>query len=129
MGLELTLLVWSVVLLFGQITIQAVLRDLALGLRYNVSPRDEPVTLDGKAGRAERMLKNFLETYPAFIALTVAVSLLEASGSLTQWGAIIYFVARIAYVPLYLFGVAYVRSAVWFISSFGLFLMLLGLTI
>ena len=42
-----------------------------------------------------------------------------------EWGAILWFVARIAYVPLYLLGIPYLRSLVWAASMLGLLLMLI----
>ncbi len=43
---------------------------------------------------------------------------------MTAMGAWIYFGARAAYLPLYLFGVAYLRTAAWFASLCGLTLIL-----
>ncbi|WP_404401114.1 MAPEG family protein [Pelagibacterium halotolerans] len=127
MPLELTLLVWSVVLLFVQITIQAVWLTLDLGHAYNVSPRDAQKPLGPYAARAKRMLDNFLETYPAFVGLALAAGLLGTSNWLTQWGAGVYFGFRILYIPLYLAGVAYIRTLTWIVASGGLAMMVLGL--
>lgn len=129
MTLELTLLVWSVVLLFVQISMQAIWLTADQGREYNAGPRDERKPLGTYAGRAERVLRNFLETYPAFVALALATALLDKSGWLTQWGAGLYLVFRVAYIPLYLFGVFYIRSLVWTIASIGLGMMVVGLLI
>lgn len=127
MSVEIGVLLASVVLLFAQITIQAMLLTAQQGSEYNAGPRDEGVTLTGKAGRAKRMVANFLETYPAFIALALATAVLGASGWLTQAGALIYLGARIAYIPLYLYGVPYIRSVCWIVSAVGLLMILAGL--
>ncbi|MCD7058341.1 MAPEG family protein [Pelagibacterium xiamenense] len=127
MSLELTLLVWSVVLLFVQISIQAVWLTVDLGSEYNASPRDAQKPLGTHAARAKRMLDNFLETYPAFVGLALTTVLLGTSNGLTQWGAGIYFAFRVFYIPLYLAGVAYIRSLVWIAASAGLAMMVLGL--
>lgn len=42
-------------------------------------------------------------------------------------GAGIWFVARLLYIPLYLFGVPYLRSLAWLASILSLLLMLLRL--
>ena len=71
-------------------------------------------------------MKNFLETWPAFIILVLVSHLEQRSNGLTVWGAHLYFWARIVYLPLYLFGVVYIRSLVWCISAAGLALMFFG---
>jgi len=127
MTIELTLLLWSVALLLVQIIIQAVLSTRDLGREYNASPRDEKRELGLHAGRAERCLRNFLETWPAFITLVLAGAVTDISNGLTVWGAWIYLGFRIVYIPLYLSGVPYIRSAAFLGAFVGLVLMLLGL--
>ena len=39
-------------------------------------------------------------------------------------GATIWILARIVYLPLYLMGVIYVRTALWTVSVIGLLMML-----
>lgn len=126
MGFELTLLAWSVVLLFAHIGIQATLLTRDLGPDYNAGPRDEQRPLGPVAGRAERALRNFLETWPAFIALALITAVSGESDWMTQWGAGIYLVARIVYIPLYLLGIPKVRSLAFAVASLGLLLMLIG---
>ena len=68
---EMAVLGWSVVLLLVQVVLQAS-AALDLGPRYLFGPRDEK--RESKviaAGRLSRALKNFLETYPAFVALAL----------------------------------------------------------
>ncbi len=129
MSLELTLLVWSVPLLFLHICVQAGLLSRDLGGAYNAGPRDEERELSPIAGRAARALRNFLETWPAFIVLALVVEMSGATGWLTQWGAAIYFLARIAYIPLYLGGVRYVRSVAFTIACAGLLMMFFGIVV
>ena len=60
--------------------------------------------------------------------MRVGVSLgAGADGRLTLWGTALYFWARVAYVPLYAFGVPYVRSLVWVVSLAGLVMVLASL--
>lgn len=125
---EIVYLAWSVVLLLVHVAIQGVLFVSEAGARYNAGPRDEnrePRRVH--AGRAVRALRNFLETYPAFVALALAVALTGRTGGLAAIGAALWFWARVAYLPLYLFGVSYVRSIVWVAATLGLLLMLIGL--
>ncbi|KQM85393.1 hypothetical protein ASE67_13315 [Sphingomonas sp. Leaf23] len=126
--LELTLLGWSVVLLVIAIMLQGQLATRELGVGWNAGPRDGDQHPTGAmAGRAQRALDNFKETYPAFIALALALAVSGRSGGLGATGALLWFAARIVYHPLYLFGVPYIRSLVWVASMFGLLLMLIRL--
>ena len=43
------------------------------------------------------------------------------------FGAAVWLVARIVYIPLYLKGIPYVRSLVWLVSLVGLALMMIAL--
>ncbi len=129
MTFELWMVVASVVLLFAQITMQALLLTAQLGREYNAGPRDEDKPLTGRAGRAKRMVENYLETYPAFIALALVTAVSGGSDWLTQGGAALYIVGRIIYIPLYLRGIAYFRSMVWIFASLGLVAMAIGLIV
>ena len=48
---------------------------------------------------------------------------------MTEWGAVLYFAARVAYVPLYASGVFLVRSLVWNVATLGIMLILLSLVL
>lgn len=125
---ELIVLGWSVVLLALLIALQSQLSTFERGLGWNAGPRDDAKEPLGPiAGRAERALKNFLETYPAFIGLALALAVSGRTGGLGALGAWLWFGARVAHVPLYLFGVTYVRSLAWALSAAGLGLMLIRL--
>jgi len=99
------------------------------GLKWNISPRDEPIVLIGVAGRLERAFANFRETFPFFVALVVIDYLGGRLGTLTAYGSVIYVVARAVYVPLYAFGVPMVRSLVWLAALFGILLLLAALVV
>ena len=123
---ELLLLGWSTVLLFAYVMIQGQTATRDRGLDWNAGPRDgEQRPLGEMAGRAERALKNFQETYPVFVALALGLAVTDRTGGLGAIGAGVWFVARIVYIPLYLFGIRYVRSLSWLASILGLLLMLI----
>jgi uncharacterized MAPEG superfamily protein len=46
-------------------------------------------------------------------------------GTLTHWGVLLYFAARLIYVPLYAAGVPFIRSLVWLVSLAGIILVLI----
>jgi uncharacterized MAPEG superfamily protein len=128
MSTELVLLGWSVVLLLAQIVIQASLATSELGLGYAMGARDEGRMPAGALpGRANRVLDNFLQTFPAFVALAVGVTLAGKSGGLAALGAHLYLWARVAYVPAYLAGVPVLRTLIWALSIVGLVLMTVAL--
>jgi uncharacterized MAPEG superfamily protein len=128
MTIELTLLAYSVGLGFVHIVLASQSASLQRGYRWTASPRDEPVEpLHGVAGRLDRALRNFLETFPLFAAVVLAG---EASGrhnALTEWGARLYFWGRVAYLPLYAAGIPLVRSLVWDVAAAGILLSLVAL--
>ena len=125
---EILVLALGVVVLFVHISLQGILATLELGTKWNASPRDERIVVRGPvAGRAERALRNYLETFPALVALALALVVLNKTGGLGATGAWIWLLARVVYIPLYLLGIPYIRSAVWTVSAVGLFLMFIAL--
>jgi uncharacterized MAPEG superfamily protein len=128
MTTELTILGWSVVLLIAQIILQTQFAVNEFGLPYAFGPRDDRRHVKGAvAARAGRALANFLETYPAFVGLALAVTVANRAGGLSALGAEIWLVARIVYVPVYLSGVKVLRTAVWAVSIVGLVMMVVAL--
>jgi uncharacterized MAPEG superfamily protein len=124
---EITVLGWSVVLLLIQIALQAV-SIYDLGGAYLLGPRDERrESRNPLAGRFERALEILLETYPAFVALALALALTGKTGGIAAAGAWIWLIARVLYVPLYAFGVPAVRTLAWVVSIVGLLMMLIRL--
>jgi uncharacterized MAPEG superfamily protein len=106
---------------------QSILYRWHHGLMYAQTARDDEGKPSPELGRAERALKNFLETWPAFIVLTLIAHLAHQHDQLVFWGAIDWLVSRVLYLPLYLSGVFGIRSLVWFVGALGLFAMFVGL--
>lgn len=127
MAIELQFLAWAIVLGFVQLLLADVLVTRQRGLAWNTGPRDTSPPLAGMAGRSERAYRNFLETFPFFAAAVLAVTLAGRANEQTALGVQLYFWARVAYVPLYLGAVRYVRSLAWVVAMAGLVLVLLPL--
>lgn len=126
MSIELKMLAWSACLGLIQIAIAAALATQQRGLKWNVGNRDgEPKVLTGVAARAGRASWNFLETFPFFLAAVLALSLRSAGNEHSALGAELYFWGRLAYLPVYLIGIPYLRTGLWVVSIVGL-LMLIG---
>ena len=128
MNLEIRILAWTVVLGFVHIVAASHAASLQRGYRWTASARDhELAPLTGVAGRLDRALRNFSETFPLFAALLLAAQAIGRHSWLTEAGAILYFVARLACLPLYAFGVPLVRSLVWNVAALGMALLLVAL--
>ncbi|MGE6741444.1 MAPEG family protein [Allorhizobium pseudoryzae] len=124
----IALLVLSVVLLVLHVMLQGFLATRELGSQWNAGPRDEGLKpKSALAGRAERASSNFRETYPAFVGLILALAFYGDAGGWGLVGGWIWFLCRIAYIPLYLAGIPYIRSLVWLGSLGGIGLMIIGL--
>ncbi len=122
------MLTLSVVLGVIQIVAVSHAASLQRGYRWTASPRDEKAPpLRGVAGRLDRALRNFLETFPLFVAAVLVALVADAHNALTEWGARLYLWGRVAYVPLYAAGVPLVRSLVWNVATVGILLLLLAL--
>jgi uncharacterized MAPEG superfamily protein len=128
MTIELTLLAFSVGLGFVHIVAASHSASLQRGYRWSASSRDEPVEpLHGVAGRLDRALKNYLETFPLFAALVLAAHAVGRHNTLTEWGAQLYFWGRVAYLPIYAAGIPLVRSLLWNVAAVGILLFLAAL--
>ncbi len=128
MTIELKMLTLSVVLGIVQIVAASHAASLQRGYRWTSSPRDEEMPpLQGVAGRLDRALRNFLETFPLFAAVVLTAHVSDTHSALTEWGAQLYFWARVLYVPLYVAGVPLARSLVWNVATIGIVLFVVAL--
>ena len=128
MTVELKMLTLSVVLGIVQIVAASHAASLQRGYQWTASSRDEKVPpLQGVAGRLDRALRNFLETFPLFAAVVLAAQLSDTHNALTGLGAQLYFWGRLAYVVLYAAGIPLIRSLVWNIATVGILLLVAAL--
>ena len=128
MTTELTYLALTLILALFHILAPALGRTAQFGLSWNAGARDTPAGPSRPVvGRLERAQSNLFETLPLFIGAVLIAHVIGASSALTVWGAALYFWARVVYVPLYAFGVPYIRSLVWLVSIVGLVMVLASL--
>lgn len=98
MTIELVLLAASIVLGIVHIIIVSHLQSSRRGYWWTASSREHSIApLTGVAGRAERTLRNYLETFPLFAAAILVVTVTNTHSWLTVWGAHFYFWGRILY--------------------------------
>ena len=87
-------------------------REIGLGNRDNLK---DPTPM---GGRAERAANNSIEAAVFFVPLALVAN----AAGLDQealMGAQIAFWARVAYVPIYIAGIKYLRSLVWIGGAVG----------
>ncbi|MFZ0111894.1 MAG: MAPEG family protein [Pseudolabrys sp.] len=130
MTFELRILALSVVLGLVQIVLASHAASLQRGYLWTAGSRDEAVPpLTGIAGRLERALRNFIETFPLFAAAVLIAHVTNTHSWMTEWGVQLYFGARVAYIALYAAGVFLLRSLVWNVATLGIAMVLLSLVL
>ena len=92
-------------------------REITLGNRDNLKEAT-PI-----GGRADRAAKNSIEAAVFFVPLALIANAAGMDAEV-MLGAQIAFWARIAYVPIYIAGIKYLRSLVWLIGVGGYALMI-----
>jgi uncharacterized MAPEG superfamily protein len=98
------------------------------GLMWNMGPRDNaPALRSTLAGRLDRALANFKETFPFFAACVLALAILGRHSGQTVWGTELYLAGRILYLPLYAAGIPIARTIAWTIATIGIVLLLAAL--
>ena len=128
MTTELQMLALSVVLGLAYIVLSASLATSQRSLTWNAGPRDDALPpLIGVAGRLDRALRNFLETFPLFAAAVLIAHVANRHSAMTIWGTQLYFWGRLIYLPLYAFGIPFVRTLAWFVATLGIVLILFAL--
>lgn len=124
LSFELCGLLLSLLLGFLHIFFASQSAAMQRGYRWAAGARDEPVPpLAGVAGRLARASANFVETFPFFASLVLAVHFSGVHSTLSTTGVALYVSGRAAYLPLYAFGVPVVRSLVWNVALVGIILL------
>jgi len=100
-------------------------RDFA----WLLGPRDDPKPLTGVAARLERAQSNFRETFVIFAVAVLLAGVLGKFGTLSTWGAALYFGGRVLYLPLYALGVKWLRTLAWAVSLVGIIMVLVSLVV
>lgn len=126
---EFMALAGVLILALVQILLAAAARTAELGLKWNAGARDGETPPPGKlAGRLLRAQANLFETLPIFIAAILMAQMTARDGTgLTLLGSHLYLFGRLLYLPLYAFGVAYLRSLAWGVSLVGLVMLIAAL--
>ncbi|MGZ3378607.1 MAG: MAPEG family protein [Phenylobacterium sp.] len=124
--MELKLLLAAVIIGLVQIVWAAAGSGGERDLAWLSGPRDDPRPVGVVAGRLDRALKNFLETFPLFAASLIACVAVGKLGPLTLYGSALYVAGRALYVPIYAAGISMVRTLVWAASLIGLVMVIVA---
>lgn len=127
MSVELSMLMWSGVLLLVLILCSATANSLAMGLPWGLSNRDEPASTDGWRGRLKRAYANHTENTLIFAAILLPVSLSGISNDMTVLGAQIFLGARVAHAIIYVAGITLLglRTLAYFAGVAGIIMILI----
>ena len=96
MTLELKMLALSIVLGLVQIVLASHAASLQRGYVWTASSRDEAVpALTGVAGRLERALQNFVETFPLFAAAVLTAHVAAHTVGLAALGIVLVLLSLV----------------------------------
>jgi uncharacterized MAPEG superfamily protein len=127
MTVELKLLVWSSALALMQMLIALLGAIGQAGVPALAGNRENLPAFGGWAGRAQRAHRNMLESLTVFAALVLVAQVAGRSDAATAQGAQLFFWSRLAYAPVYVMGIPWLRTALWGVSFAGLLQILMQL--
>jgi uncharacterized MAPEG superfamily protein len=125
MTLELKLLIWSTALALVQMLIALLAAIAQVGFLPLVGNRENLPAIEGWAGRAQRAHRNMLESLTIFAAIVLVAQFVGKTNAVTAFGAQLFFWGRLAYAPVYVIGIPWLRTALWAVSFVGLLQILL----
>ena len=132
MGKDLYYLAASAILTFVMVLVASLVRARAwtlAGTLIAFGNRDKLPEATPLSGRAERAARNMLEGMLMFATVMLAAQIAGVVGPRVALGAQLFFWARLVYFPVYLAGIAYVRTAVWAVSIVGLGMIISALMV
>lgn len=129
MSVEMKCLFAAMVLGLVHLTAASFSFKAQVGNRYTVGARDDDIRPSGLAGRLGRAQWNFLETFPIFVAAVLMVHLLDRGGVASSAGALLYVGCRTIFLPLYAWGVPWLRTFSWNLATLGLVMVMAQLVL
>ncbi len=129
MPIEVKFLAASIILGLVHLIAASHLISFQYGYRWTASSREEAVPpLRGLATRVDQATTNFLETFPFFAVVVLAICFTNREGSLSVLGAQLYFWGRCGYLLAAAIAYGFVRSLIfWNIALVGIVLLLVTL--
>ena len=120
MTIELKLLVWSAALALVQMLVALLAAIIQVGFVPLLGNRENLPALEGWAGRAQRAQRNMLENLVVFAVLVLVAQMAGKTNAATAFGAQLFFWGRVAYAPVYVIGIPWLRTGLWAVSFIGM---------
>lgn len=120
LSMELSILVWSVILTFVLILTPAQMSVMANGLKVMTGPRDqipEPSVLNK---RLRRLAANMVENMVLFIPLVLTAAVAGVSNQWTVLGCELFLGGRIIHAIVYMLGIPWIRPVFWAVAVAGM---------
>lgn len=126
MTTELTMLVYSTLLLIVLVGIEGVAGTRQFGFGPLAGNRDDLPPPTGFAARARRTVDNHREGLLMFAPLILAAAIAHISSQRTVIGAEMFFYSRVVHAGCYLIGIPYVRTLAFIVGLIGTIMVLLA---
>lgn len=123
MTTELTMLLYSTLLFFVIIMIQALLGIGQNGLAAQAGSRDGLADPNVLRQRLQRLSANMQENLVMFAAVVLIAQLAGVANDTTALGASLFFFARVAHAIVYGFGWPWIRPVCWAVAIAGMFMI------
>lgn len=127
MTIELSMLLYTTLLLFALVIGKAARNGLTMGASWAVSNREETARISPLSGRLKRTADNHKEGLLFFAPLALIVAVAGLSSPQTALGSQIFFYSRLVHAAAYIAGIGVVRSIAWGAGIAGLLMMVLAL--
>lgn len=128
MTTDLSMLVWTALLSLLMPAIYLVGRSQAPGgIAWAFGNREGPLEIPPWAARAIRAHQNLTENLAPFAILVLVAHVTGKANGTTALGATLFFWARVGHFAAYTAGLIGVRTAIFFVGTFGEILILLQL--
>jgi len=127
MTTELSMLLFSALLFFVIIVVQATLAISQNGLEAQAGSRDNLPAPNLLRERLQRLIANLQENLVLFAVLVLTAQVAGVSNDNTALGASIFFYARLAHAVVYAAGLPWIRPLFWFIAIIGMGLIAIEL--
>ncbi len=125
MPIELSYLSASVLVYVLMVLIQAGMNFTDHSVQDLAGSRDNVQDKTVKVARAKRAIANMNESMIVFIPLVLIAVIADRTNDMTALGAALFFWGRLAYAPLYLLGIPWLRPLAWGVALIGNILIFL----
>ena len=127
MSVELWSIVGLSLMLLAVTLMQGALVPLTQGIRWGLGSRDGAIERTALQGRFARAVQNQIEAMLIYVPLMALVLVLGRESGITAIAAWLMIGGRLAFIPLYLWGVFGLRSVAYGVSLIAIFMTIWAL--